>query len=100
MKELSNQIKAKDKQIDELIKAMNRNTTGSTNKKARGGKRKIAVATATPMDTWLDQNIIRKPVVNEAQTTPKTPHDKIPWGATWRESLTTTPDKQGRQVGT
>ena len=33
VKELSNQIKAKDKQIDELIKAMTRNSTGSTNKK-------------------------------------------------------------------
>ena len=33
VKELSNQIKAKDKQIDELIKAMNRNSTSSTNKK-------------------------------------------------------------------
>ena len=100
VKELSNQIKAKDKQIDELIKAMTRNSTGSTNKKTPDGKRKIAVATVTPMDTWLDQNIIQKHVVNQDQTTTATPHDKIPWGATWKESPTMTPDKQGRQVGT
>ena len=33
VKELSNQIKAKDKQIDELIKAMNRNNTSGNNTK-------------------------------------------------------------------
>ena len=33
VKELSNQIKAKDKQIDELIKAMNRTSTNGTNTK-------------------------------------------------------------------
>ena len=34
VKELSNQIKAKDKQIDELIKAMNHNTTSRNNTKS------------------------------------------------------------------
>ena len=65
-----------------------------------GGKRKIAVATATPMGTSLDQNIIQKPVVNQDQTTTDTPHDKTPWGAAWKENPTTTPDKLGRHVGT
>ena len=40
VKELSNQIKAKDKQIDELIKAMNCNSTGSTNKKSTRWEKK------------------------------------------------------------
>ena len=34
VKEFSNQIKTKDKQIDELIKAMKRNSTSSTNTKS------------------------------------------------------------------
>ena len=40
VKELSNQIKAKDKQIDELIKAMNRNSTSSTNTKSTRREKK------------------------------------------------------------
>ena len=40
VKELSNQIKAKDKQIDELIKAMNRNSTSSTNTKSTWWEKK------------------------------------------------------------
>ena len=40
VKELSNQIKAKDKQIDELIKAMNRTSTTGTNPKSTRWEKK------------------------------------------------------------
>ena len=40
VKELSNQIKAKDKQIDELIKAMNRTSTTGTNPKSTQWEKK------------------------------------------------------------
>ena len=40
VKELSNQIEAKDKQIDELIKAMNRKTTSGNNTKSTQWEKK------------------------------------------------------------
>ena len=70
-----------------------------TTPKAHVGKRKIVAAIATPMDTWLAQNIARKPADNQDPTTTEMQHDKSPWGATWKESQTPTPDKKGRHVG-
>ena len=72
VKELSNQIKAKDKQIDELIKAMNCNSTSGTNTKSTRWEKKDC---SSYCRTSLDQNITQKPVVNQDQTTTEMPHD-------------------------
>ena len=100
VKELSNQIKAKDKQIDELIKAMTRNSTGSTNKKSTRWEKKDCGSYCHTHGYLVgpkhNSETCRQPGPNHNRNATR----QIPWGATWKESPTMTPDKQGRQVGT
>ena len=86
--ELSNQIKAKDRQIKDIIKAMNnKKTMGNNNRSTRWEKKTVAV-TATLMGTWLTPNTTPKLAANQAVTITGTQPVKTPWVATWKTNPT------------
>ena len=88
VKELNNQINSKDRQIEDLIKAMNNNKTmGDNNRSTHWGRKTVAV-TATPMGTWVAPNTPLKLATNQAPTTTGTQHIKTPWVATWTANPT------------
>ena len=95
VKELSNQIKAKDQQIEDLI---NTKTTVSSNR-SNHWRKKTAAVTVTPMGAWLAPNKPLKIAANQVLTIPGQQHVKIPWVATWKANPTISkPDKLGQLV--
>ena len=90
VKELSNQIKAKDRQIEDLIKAMNGNKTMGTNPRSTRWEKKDCGSYCHTHGYLVGP---KHTSATCAPTTTNKQHVKTPWAETWRVNPTQPPDK-------